>query len=76
MLMRPKHPRVRLLTLKASGGHDLMAASKPNLQKQWLVGWDARRGPVTSFLFLRYRLRGFQVGAGVPDKDGMITVIL
>jgi hypothetical protein len=33
------------------------------------------RGPVTSFLFLRYRLQSFKVGADILDQDGMIVVI-
>ena len=33
------------------------------------------RGPVTSFLFLRYRLQSFKVGAEILDQDGMIVVI-
>jgi hypothetical protein len=32
-------------------------------------------GPVTSFLFLRYRLQSFKVGAEVPHQDGMMFVI-
>jgi hypothetical protein len=35
-LMRPKHSLDRLLTLKASGVHDLMAASQPTLWKKCL----------------------------------------
>ena len=31
--------------------------------------------PVTSFLFLRYRVQGLKVGADIPDQDGMIIVI-
>jgi hypothetical protein len=38
--------------------------------------WDARRGPVTIFLSLRYRLQSFKVGAEILDRDGMIVVIL
>ena len=38
--------------------------------------WDAlARGPVTSFLSLRYRLQSFKVGADILDQDGMIIVI-
>jgi hypothetical protein len=33
------------------------------------------RGKVTSFLFLRYRLQSFKVGADILDQDGMIIVI-
>jgi len=32
-------------------------------------------GPITSFLFLRYRLQSFKVGAEVPHQDGMMFVI-
>jgi hypothetical protein len=32
-------------------------------------------GPVTSFLFLRYRLQSFKVGAEDPNQHGMIFVI-
>jgi hypothetical protein len=38
------------------------------------VGMPAR-GPVTRFLFLRYRLQSFKVGADILDQDGMIYVI-
>jgi hypothetical protein len=31
--------------------------------------------PVTSVLFLRYRLRSFKVGAGILDQLAMIIVI-
>ena len=31
--------------------------------------------PITSFLFLRYRLQSLKVGADIPDQDGMIIVI-
>jgi hypothetical protein len=54
---------------------DRRTASQPNLQKQCLVSWEARRGPVTRFLFLRYRLQGFKVGTDILDQDGMISVI-
>jgi len=66
MLMRPKKSLDRLLTLKASGGHDLVG-SITGLRKKCAVnvGMPAR-GPVTSFLSLRYRLQGFKVGADIP----------
>jgi hypothetical protein len=38
------------------------------------VGVPAR-GPVTSFLFLRYRLQSFKVVVDILDQDGMIIVI-
>ena len=38
------------------------------------VGMPAR-GPVTSFLFLCYRLQSFKVGADILDQDEMIVVI-
>jgi hypothetical protein len=34
------------------------------------------RGPVTSFLSLRYRLQSFKVGADILNRDDMIVVIL
>ena len=34
------------------------------------------RGPVTSFLSLRYRLQSFKVGADILNQDGIIIVIL
>jgi hypothetical protein len=37
-------------------------------------GPDGAR-PITSILFLRYRLRSLKVGADIPDQDGMIIVI-
>ncbi len=33
------------------------------------------RGPVTSFLFLRYHLQSFKVGGDILDQDEMIVVI-
>jgi hypothetical protein len=76
MLMRPKHPLDRLLTLKASGVHHLMGSFTANLRKKCLLtlGCPAP-GPVTSFLFLRYRLQSFKVGADILDQDGMIVII-
>jgi hypothetical protein len=58
MLMRPKHSFDRLLTLKASGVRDLMGSftAHPVEEMPMTLGCPAR-GPVTSFLFLRYRLQ-------------------
>jgi hypothetical protein len=52
------------------------AASRPTLPKKCLVtlGCPAR-GLVTSFLFLRYRLRSFKLGVEILDPYGMIVVI-
>ena len=76
MLMRPKHSLDRLLTLKASGVHDLMGRFQwwPVAEMPSDVGMPGAR-PVTSFLFLRYHLQGFKVGAEVLGQDGMIVVI-
>ncbi len=76
MLMRPKHPLDRLRALNASGVHDLMGSFTATLRKKCLVtlGCPAR-GPVTSFLFLRYRLQSFKLGAEIPDLGRMIVVI-
>ena len=51
MLMRPKHSLGRLLTLKASGVHDLMGSitAEPAEEMRGERG-EARRGTVTSFL--------------------------
>jgi hypothetical protein len=38
--------------------------------------WDARRGPVTSFLPLRYRLQSFKVGADILNRNEMMIDIL
>ena len=38
------------------------------------VGLPGAR-PVTSFLFLRYRLQSFKLGAEILDRDRMIVVI-
>jgi hypothetical protein len=62
--MRPKHPLDQQPTLNASGPDGLPGDA----------GMPAR-GPVTSFLFLRYRLQSFKVGADILDQDGMIFVI-
>jgi hypothetical protein len=61
MLKRPKHSLDRLLTLKASSVHDLMGSftAHPVKETPMTLGYPAR-GPVTSFLFLRYRLQSFQ----------------
>jgi hypothetical protein len=74
MLMRPKHPLVRLQALNMSG--DLMGSFTRRSWKTESLG-DARTrlALVTSFLFLRYRLQGFQVGAEDPHRDRMIVVI-
>jgi hypothetical protein len=76
MLMRPKHPLDRLLTLKASGVHHLMGSftAQPAEEMPSDVGMPGAR-PVTSFLFLRYRLQSFKVGADILHEDGMIVVI-
>jgi hypothetical protein len=76
MLMPPKHPLDRLLTLKASGVHDLMGSftAQPAEEMPGDIRMPGAR-PVTSFLFLRYRLQSFKVGADILDQDGMIVVI-
>jgi hypothetical protein len=33
------------------------------------------RGPVTSFLYLRYRLQSFKIGVDIPHQDKIIFVI-
>src|SRR5271169_3764107 len=66
-LMRPKHSLDRLLALNANGVHDLMGSFTATLPT---LGCPAR-GPVTRFLFLRYRLQSFEVGAEILDQDGM-----
>jgi hypothetical protein len=75
-LMRPKHSLVWLLTAKTSGVHDLMGSftAHPAEEMPSDVGVPGAR-PVTSFLFLRYRLQSFKVGAEILDWDGMIIVI-
>jgi hypothetical protein len=37
---------------------------------------DARRGPVTRFLSLRYRWQSFKVAADTLNQDEMIVVIV
>jgi hypothetical protein len=76
MLMRPKHPLDRLLTLKASGVRDLMGSITAQLAEEMPsdIGM-AGAAPVTNFLFLRYRLQSFKVGTDIPDQDGMIVII-
>ena len=76
MLMRPKHSLDRLLTLKASGVHDLMGSftAHPVEEMPMTLGCPPR-GPVTSLLFLRYRLQSFKLGAEILHGDGMIIVI-
>ncbi len=76
--MRPKHSLDRLLTLKASDVHDLMVGITAESAKEMRgERWDAlARGPVTSFLSLRYRLQSFKVGADILSRDEMIVVIL
>ena len=74
--MRPKHPLDRLLELKTSGVHDLMGSFTPHPAEEMPsdVGMPDER-PVTSFLFVRYRLQSFKVGAETLDQDGMSVVI-
>jgi hypothetical protein len=73
MLMRPKHSLDRLLTLKArpDGQHRSRVAEEMRGEH-----WDARRGPVTSFLPLRYRLQSFKVGADILNRNEMMIDIL
>jgi hypothetical protein len=75
-LMRPKHSLDRLITLKASGVHDLMGSltAHPVEETPSDVGMPGAR-PVTNFLFLRYRLQSFKVGAEILHHDAMIFVI-
>jgi hypothetical protein len=76
MLMRPKHPLVRLQAPNVSG--DLMGSFAHHFWRKTNRLVTFRRwasGPVTSFLFLRYRRQGFQVAAEVPHRDRMIIVI-
>jgi hypothetical protein len=40
-----------------------------------VLGCVRWKGPVTSFLFPRYRLQSFKVGADILNQDGMISVI-
>ena len=50
MLMRPTHSLDRLLTLKASGVHDLMGSiTAQSAEEMRSERWDARRDPVASF---------------------------
>jgi hypothetical protein len=76
-MLRPKHPLDRLLALNASGVHDLMGSFTTHpAEEKCLVTLDARRaGPVTSFLFLRYRLQSFKLAAKILDRDAMMVVI-
>jgi hypothetical protein len=76
MLMRPKHPLDRLLTVKASVVHHLMGSFTAQPAEE--MPSDVERpaaGPVTSVLFLRYRLQSFKVGADILNHDEMIIVI-
>jgi hypothetical protein len=69
MLMRPKHPRDRVLTLKV---HDLMGSftSRP------VEGMPSDVGiPGAAQSRARYRLQSFKVGVDTLDQDGMINVI-
>ena len=76
MLMRPKHRLVRLQALNMSG--DLMGSFTHHSWCKIKSPGDLRTPsvwPITSFLFLRYRLQGFKVGAEVLRQVGMIVVI-
>jgi hypothetical protein len=69
MSMRPKHPLVRPQSLNVSG--DLMGSFTPPSPCKTEPHGDVRRrafGPVTSFLFFRYRLQDFQVAAEAHIK--------
>jgi hypothetical protein len=76
MSMRPKHLLDRLLTLGASGQHDLMGSVTVELREKMTsdVGMLGARS-VTSFLFLRYHVQSFKIGADILHQDGMIIVI-
>ena len=73
MLMRPRHPRDRLLTLKASGPDGQLRSPPPEEMHRDVAIPCAR--PVTGFLFFRYRLQSFKVGADILDQNGMSLVI-
>jgi hypothetical protein len=76
MLMRPKHPLDRLLTLKASGVHDLMGSitAHPAEEMHGELGMPGARRSHELFI-PSLPPAGLKVGAGIPDQDGMIIVI-
>ncbi len=73
MLMRPKRLLDRLPALNASGPDGQLHSHPAEEMPSDVVMPGAP--PVTSFLFLRYRLQSLKVGADIPDQDGMIIVI-
>jgi hypothetical protein len=74
MLMLPKHPLDRLLTLKASGVHHLMGSFTAQPAEEMRgERWDARRAAQSRAF---YRLQSFKVGADILNRDEMIVVIL
>jgi hypothetical protein len=73
--MRPKHSLDRLLTPKASDGHDLIGSFTAQHAEEIPPDVGISGCPVTSFLFLRYRLQSFKVGADILSQYGMMMVI-
>ena len=76
MLMRPKHPLDRLLTLKASGVHHLMSSftAQPAGEMPSGVGMLGAR-PGHELFIPSLPPESFKVGADILDQDGMIGVI-
>jgi hypothetical protein len=76
MLMRPKHTLDRLLTLKASGVHDLMSSftAQPAGEMPGGVGMLGARPGHELFIF-SLPPESFKVGVDILDRYGMIGVI-
>jgi hypothetical protein len=76
MLMRPKHSLDRLLTLKASGVHDLRSgfAAQPAGEMPSGVGMLGAR-PGHELFIPSLPPESFKVGPDILDQDRMVIVI-
>ena len=73
MLMRPKHSFDRLLTLKASGVHDLMGSIAAELRKKYVVN-IGMPGAAQSRAF--YRFVTAHRASDILNRNEMIIVIV
>jgi hypothetical protein len=73
--MRPKHPLDRLLTLKASGVHDLMGSITAQPAEEMRgEHWDVARGRSRAFYSFVTACRASKLGL-ISNGDEMAVVI-
>jgi hypothetical protein len=77
MLMRPKHPLDRLLTLKTSGVHDLMGSLTTQPAEEMRdEHWDVAGGQSRAFYPFVTTYRASKLGLDILNEDAMTVVIL